>query len=166
MVSKRQQLTLFVSDPMRSIEKIRSAFNPEQFRLIAAHVTLCREDEISPIGKIVQNLKNIKIDCPLNIKFSGGERFAGGTGLLMRAKHSEAFQALRRNILRGSAELIRRHDPHITLMHPRNSSCTDEIFDEIASYELPMELNFEEVSLIEQTNGEPWRLIEKYRICD
>lgn len=166
MVSKRQQLTLFVSDPTRSIEKIRSAFNPEQFRLIAAHVTLCREDEISPIGDIVQNLKSIKIDCPLSIKFSGAERFAGDAGVLMRAKHCEAFQALRRNILRGSAELIRLHDPHITLMHPRNSSCTDEIFDEIESYELPVELDFEEVSLIEQINGGPWRLIEKYRICD
>ena len=41
----RKQLTLFVKDVQaKAIEAIRRQYNPEQYALIKAHVTLCRED--------------------------------------------------------------------------------------------------------------------------
>ena len=47
---KRRQLTLFLSESCSSeIEKCRERFNLEQFKLIKAHITLCREDEIEQL---------------------------------------------------------------------------------------------------------------------
>ena len=42
---RRIQLTLFIEEnEAETIEQIRKEFNPEQYELIKAHVTLCRED--------------------------------------------------------------------------------------------------------------------------
>jgi hypothetical protein len=47
MSKKRIQLTLFVGEPESvAIEHIRKMFNPLQYALIKAHVTLCRADEL------------------------------------------------------------------------------------------------------------------------
>ena len=53
-INNRIQLTLFV-DPKEAvtIERVRQEFNPGQFKLIKAHVTLCREDEIQDLEKVV-----------------------------------------------------------------------------------------------------------------
>ena len=46
--NSRRQVTLFVPDPTRSmLEAIRKRLDPVQYRLIRAHVTLCREDELA-----------------------------------------------------------------------------------------------------------------------
>ncbi len=49
-------------------------------------------------------------------------------------------------------------------MHPRNSICTNEIFEIIKRYKLPNKLKFEKISLIEQTHGERWNVIEEYKL--
>ena len=53
----RRQLTLFV-DPKDAIniEQVRNEFNPRQFEIIKAHVTLCREDEIQDLERVMTNL--------------------------------------------------------------------------------------------------------------
>ena len=43
---KRRQASLFLSDQFQ-IESLRLRYNPIQARLIPAHVTLCREDEVT-----------------------------------------------------------------------------------------------------------------------
>jgi 2'-5' RNA ligase len=165
MRQSRRQLTLFIPGRNETIEKIRAEFNPEQYSLIAAHVTLCREDEIEPVEKVIANIRSIAWDKLVRIEFSLPERFENGKGVFLPAKRDNPdFYALRKAILEGLNEYPETPLPHITLMHSRNSTCTDIIFERIRKYELPSELIFDKISLIEQHNGGKWRIIEQFPI--
>ena len=147
------------------IEKVRAAFNPIQHQLIAAHVTLCREDEIKPLATVLSNLKTITLSEPIRIDFGPIERFEYGKGLLLPAKaDNKAFDELRKMVLKDVIEFPRMHLPHVTLIHPRNATCTDELFDQIKQYQFPTELYFNQISLIEQENGGKWLVLEQFAI--
>jgi len=161
----KRQLTLFVQDNNGTIEKIRREFNPVQWELIQAHVTLCREDEIEEIEVVVQNIRSLRIDNPLKITFDLVDRFQDGKGVLIPAKVANyKFDDLRKKVLKGINDSPRQHRPHITLMHPRNSTCIDNIFNQIKQCKLPMELSFDKISLIEQKNGGRWTVMEEFQI--
>jgi hypothetical protein len=156
----RRQLTLFVPPhDATAIETIRSRYNPVQRALIDSHVTLCREDELVALDRVVQNLQNILLR--VTIDFGAVVRTEGGKGVLLPAiGGQETFQRLRKAVLAGVVEAPRQHEAHITLMHPRNSTCTDAIFDEICTLTLPKQLAFNAVSLIEQVDGGPWQILQ------
>lgn len=161
----RQQLTLFVDKKDAiEIESIRKKFNPAQHKLIDSHVTLCREDEIANIDKSLDILQ--KIHTPsLTIQFGQVIMFENNKGVLLPAfGDNEQFHQLRVKILTALNMPVRRHDPHITLVHPRNSNCTDEIFEEIKSVNLPTSLKFHTVSLIEQIDGGQWQIINRFNL--
>jgi len=161
MLTIRRQLTLFVDS--EAIELIRFKFNRQQFDLIAAHVTLCREDEIENLEAVLENLKDLKFQQHLSLKFRLPERFDDGKGVYMpSAENNPEFDALRKVILCGITENPRKHLPHITLMHPRNSACTDIIFNEIRNIHLPLEMKFDKVSLIEQRHDSAWCIVEEF----
>jgi 2'-5' RNA ligase len=162
----RRQLTLFIRErDKETIEKIRKRYNPIQYQLISAHVTLCREDEIAPLDMVIENMKSFKIDCPLKITFDPVDRFEGGSGVWLPAStENQSFHALRKQILSGIKDTPRPHQPHLTIMHPRNSTCTDSIFEAIKQYNLPTELSFDNISLIEQKSGGRWSIIDEYKI--
>lgn len=163
----RQQLTLFVSPKdSKEIENIRRQFNPKQYHLIDSHVTLCREDEIENISFILDILQQLDTS-KITIRFGQTTRFDNGFGVLLPAlSDNEEFQQLRLKILTGLGMTVRRHEPHITLMHPRNSTCTDEIFKEIQKINLPTSLSFDTISLIEQVDGGQWQILMKYKLKD
>ncbi len=126
----RKQLTLFIEESNVNIEKIRMEFNPEQYKLISAHVTLCREDEIGSIKSIVERIKSISLKKPIQIEFKNVEWFSDGKGILIPATDKNIeFRELRKSVL-GQTKLTKEQFPHITLMHPRNSPCTDDIFNQ------------------------------------
>ena len=50
----------------------------------------------------------------------------------------------------------------ITLMHPRNSTCNDEIFEEIKNIPFPTKLTFKRISLIEQEINKEWKIIKEF----
>lgn len=161
----RQQLTLFVDrkDAME-IESIRKRFNPEQQQLIDSHVTLCREDEIEDIDRVLDILHTLDAYA-VAIQFGQVTRFENNKGVLLPAfGENEHFHQLRSKILTALDIPVRRHEPHITLMHPRNSTCTDEIFEEIKSINLPTCLKFNSVSLIEQVDGGRWQVINRFHL--
>lgn len=165
MPQTRRQLTLFISEPNGAVEKIRAAFNPVQFKLIPAHITLRREDEIEPLEPVIGNLRFTRLSEPLRIEFGPVERFGDGKGVLLPGKaENPGFDELRKALLNGIIAFPRKHHPHITLMHPRNSTCTDEIFEGIKGYNLPAVLSFDTICLIEQEEGGPWRVLEKFAI--
>ena len=158
MFPKRTQLTLFVPEAS-AIEAIRRQYNPVQHSLIAAHVTLCREDELTDMVKVLHNLEQLSFPS-IMIRFGKPERFDEGKGVLLPAQEENtSFQELRKAVLKGVIEQPRNHQPHITLMHPRNSICTDEFFLEISKRELPDSIQFNKISLIEQVDGGIWKLI-------
>jgi hypothetical protein len=163
----RRQLTLFLEQKdAETIELVRQEFNPIQFELIKAHVTLCREDEI-------QNLDNEKLSLLLLsqseivIEFGKAARFDNGKGLFIPATTGNGeFQELRRQVLVGVCDNPRNQDPHITLMHPRNSTCTDKIFEQIEKVSLPTKLKFKRISLIEQLEGRQWKILQEFDLND
>ncbi len=161
----RQQLTLFVDKKdAHEIESIRKKFNPGQQQLIDSHVTLCREDEIANIDKVLDNLQNLDIPA-ITIQFGQPIRFDNNKGVLLPASgYNEQFHHLREKVLIGLSIQVHRHEPHITLMHPRNANCTHEIFEEIQTVTLPVSLKFDTVSLIEQIDGGQWQIIKTFNL--
>jgi len=163
MQQTRQQLTLFITLQTEVIEQVRSQFNPIQHSLIPAHVTLCREDEIEQLDQVLANIKDIKLSSPIQMTFGVVEQFENGKGVYMPAKAgNDSFQQLRKLILKGINDSPRALLPHITLVHPRNSTCTSEIFEQIKSYPLPTVLSFYKISLITQINGGKWKITREF----
>lgn len=163
----RRQLTLFVEQKdAEIIERVRQEFNPIQFKLIKSHVTLCREDEIQNLEQVLSNLSSLS-HAELVIEFGNAIRFDQGKGLLLPASTDHSmFQELRRQVLDGITDNPRRHEPHITLMHPRNSTCTDDIFVQIEKVRFPKKLKFKRISLIEQEEGRPWVILQEFEFKD
>lgn len=163
MTGKRIQLTLFI-DPAEAagIENIRKQFNPLQYDLIPAHVTLCREDELEQLEKVLHNL-NVLHHAGVTVHFGKPVRFAAGKGVLIPAlQNNESFQQLRAAVLKGIIAKPHKHEPHITLVHPRNATCTDEIFEQIQDSVLPKSITFKSVSLIEQEAGKQWQVLKTF----
>ncbi len=160
---KRIQLTLFIPEnDAETIESVRKEYNPLQYALIKSHVTLCREDELEEIDKVILNVENIN-QANVDINFGEVIRFDYRKGLMLPAMgNNKSFENLRKLILEGIIETPRNHEPHITLMHPRNSTCTDEIFAEIKNYSFPNKITFNKISLIEQEIGMPWKIIKEF----
>jgi asparagine synthetase B (glutamine-hydrolysing) len=165
MNHKRIQLTLFIDgNEATEIERIRKEFNSEQYDLIKAHVTLCREDELEQIEKVITNLKKSDHAC-ITVYFVNPVRVSDGKGVLLSgAGNNEPFQNLREKILNGIIETPRIHEPHITLMHPRNAACTDEIFAQIEKYSFPKRIEFKKISLIEQEPGMKWSVLKEFEL--
>jgi 2'-5' RNA ligase len=161
----RLQLTLFVPPQQAAgIEAIRQTVNPVQYALIQSHVTLCREDELEPLDTILRNLQQLK-HPPITIGFGPPIRFAEGEGILLPAIEGlQSFQKLRKAILKGITENPRVHEAHITLLHPRNATCTDAIFAQIQQTSLPMQIQFDTISLIEQLDGRAWTVLEQFSL--
>jgi hypothetical protein len=64
VLNTRTQLTLFVAPPAAEIlEPLRRRLDPVQSRLISAHVTLCREDELMNVSaaEIAVRLRNARL---------------------------------------------------------------------------------------------------------
>ncbi len=167
MSKKRIQLTLFVEkDESAAIEQIREKFNPEQYKLIKSHVTLCREDELVPLEKVMQNLENLHYPC-FTIEFGPIIRFSEAKGILLPASSGyEQFQTLRTLILKGIVNHPTKTEPHITLMHPRNSTCTHDIFNHIAQIKIPGKFLFKKISMIEQEENNKWEIFNEYKLID
>jgi 2'-5' RNA ligase superfamily len=165
MLKKRIQLTLFVSEnDSRQIETIRQQFNPVQHMLIKSHVTLCREEELDHLEKVIENLEKLEHEA-VTIDFGDAVRFADGAGVLLPAVgNSDPYHTLREKILRGIIDKPGTPEPHITIMHPRNSLCTDGIFEQIKNYSLPAKLNFSSISLIEQEPGKRWQILRAFKL--
>ena len=163
--SIRRQLTLFVEPRhAETIELVRKQFNPKQFELIRAHVTLCREDEIQNIEKVIENLHFLKED-EISIEFGPVKMFDKGKGVLLPAgPDNKEFQELRNKVLRGITDNPRHYEPHITLMHPRNSTCSPELFEEIEKIKIPYKLSFNRITLIEQKNGGVWNILQEFAL--
>lgn len=155
----RRQATLFLDDAAK-IEAVRNKFNPKQAELIAAHVTLCREDEVTDWNRLAARFND---DTPMvSLEFGTPVRdsdlvFIPGIDL------NGSFRSLRKYLL--ETEQVRDHKPHITLIHPRNGKCSDEIWDEIRSNITPFTYTFRKVSFILQQDGGAWETLHEFALA-
>ena len=165
MKKTRRQLTLFLDEAATAlVEKIRETFNPKQHQLIPSHITLCREDEIEDLATVQKNLAELKVK-PFHLELGPPRRFYEGKGVFLPVQDDQGqFKNLRVLVLKQVITKLRDHEPHITLMHPRNSTCTDLIFESIQRYELPLAVHITTISLIEQEIGEKWRVLKQYNL--
>ncbi len=157
-MTRRVQLTLFVPEmEARAIEQVRAQLDPVQQRLIAAHVTLCREDELAEVP--LQRLRAAAVRPePLTLGFGAPERFTGHGVLLPCVGGSAAFHRLR--LLALGSEAIREQAAHITLAHPRNPVAIGNRTDRDIGLPTPMLITFTAISLIEQMDDGPWEVLD------
>ena len=160
----RVQLTLFVPRPDAVVlEAVRKAVDPVQFGLIAAHVTLCREDELERLSPAVLQQRLESLDAgPIRLTFGSPQRFSSHGILLPCSGGEEHFRELRIAVLGSSA--IRRQVPHLTLAHPRNPLAPGNSLDGAAALAAGVEITFADVSRIRQKDGAPWQLLQRYRL--
>lgn len=86
---------------------------------------------------VLDNLQQLDMSN-IKIRFGQLTRFDNGIGVILPAlDNNQRFHQLRLKVLSGLGMTVRRHEAHITLMHPGNSTCTDEIFKEIQETYLP-----------------------------
>ncbi|POZ62901.1 2'-5' RNA ligase family protein [Chromobacterium alticapitis] len=151
---QRDQLTLFVpSAQAEQLEAVRRKLDPVQAGLIAAHVTLCREDEIAGLD-MASLFERVREIGPLRLAFGPAERFQGH-GILLPCVGGEAdFQAMRREALGRAA---RGHVPHLTLAHPRNPRAAGNLLLETPGLPRRVAITFLSVSMIRQYGNEPWQ---------
>ena len=157
MNSIRRQLSLYVPEPQRiAIDVVRAVLDPVQHRLIPAHVTLCREDELAAIDESALATR-LEGASPITLRFGAPERF-DGHGILMPCKEGEPdFHALRQHVL-GRCD-VRRASPHLTLAHPRNPRAPGNDLANAASLQNGITLQFDGVHLIEQVDGGIWQVL-------
>jgi 2'-5' RNA ligase len=155
-ISTRRQATLYLPPPDgERVEWIRSHFNPLQFGLIRAHVTLCREDEVGDWDELSSRLTRLGT---VEVELTFGKPVRDRNLVHLPAVGStESFDTLRDALLAVGGSRPRKHDPHITLIHPRNGTCSDAAFEEIARRCEPFSTTFRAVSLIEQVDGGAWK---------
>ncbi len=179
MIKKRQQLTLFVpaSEETQNIDYVRKTYNLEQYNIIKSHVTLCREDELLDMEKVFYNInflvkslqKNNENMGKIPIFFDKITRFSAQKGVMLTAKDENViFHQIRTMILSDIVPTLRLHNPHLTLIHPRNGTCTDIIFKEIRKINFPSVLYFNKISLIEQEIttdfSKKWDIVEEFEL--
>ena len=160
----RRQLTLFVPAPWRvPLDALRQRLDPIQASLIAAHVTLCREDEIRDV-----ELSSLfrRVDTwahgPLRLAFGSPRRFSGHGVLLPCEQGAGQFHALRRWLLQDDS--VRVHEAHLTMAHPRNERAANNTDDVLAECPQELQLEFATVSLIEQQGTAAWRILHQFML--
>ncbi len=155
--SSRRQATLFFHDPPAVLVHCRRNYNPVQAALIDAHVTLCREDEVVDWPVLETRVAGL---MPIRLQLEFGKPLRSDHSVWLPVINgAEDFAALRRSLLPHSP---RPMNPHVTIIHPRNGTCTDEAFAEIEQRLQPFLWTFQEIALIEQREGGPWQTLARY----
>ncbi len=156
----RKQITLFLDhEEACAIEKARQFWNPDQYALIKAHITLVRDDRVDNFAEVTRKVKQLKY-ARFQVNFGAIERFCEGKGAFIPVTDRLNHLVLLREKLSVKDQ---KYDPHITIMHPRNSMCTDEIFNALLQETFPSQITISSISLIEQINGGKWRTTDHIR---
>jgi len=99
----------------------------------------------------------------ITLVFGRAISFAGHGILLPCISDEEPFAAFRARLL-GTPQ-TRREAPHITLAHPRNPKAQGNDLAVAQQHPAQIEITFSEACLIEQTNGEKWRVLRRFRLA-
>lgn len=160
----RRQLSMYVPSAMSAdLEELRRTLDPIQSRLIPAHVTLCREDEVHQLSEseLRVRLSNTQLR-PITLHFGRPELFADHGILLNCIGAVGDFRLLREHLL-GSTT-IREQRPHITLAHPRNPKSHGNSLANASRLPEPLSITFPTIQLIEQHGVQPWKVLQQFEL--
>jgi 2'-5' RNA ligase len=145
------------------VESVRRIMDPVQSRLIPAHVTLCRNEELAEATNdtLRARLQNAQAG-PITLRFGPPERFNGHGMLLGCTAGDHDFRKLREILLGGVSERLER--VHITLAHPRNPKAPGNVLANASVLEHGITVTFRMVSLIEQEDQGPWKGLETWEL--
>ena len=159
------QLSMYVPRAAAApLEAVRQVLDPVQHRLIPAHVTLCREDELRGLRREDLALRASGfLAQSVELRFGPPVSFDGHGILLPCVSGELEFRELREHVL-GTTH-VRRQAPHITLAHPRNPKAPGN--DLATARTLPPDLafRFTSVTLIRQEGGGPWQVLDELRLA-
>ncbi len=164
MHTTRRQLSMYVAGLLSDdIEAARHVLDPVQCRLIPAHVTLCREDEIAELSQSELQRRFLNSEFkPITLHF-GRPRLFSGHGVLIECIGGEdGFHSLREQLL--GAPGVRTEPPHITLAHPRNPKSLGNSLANAARLPDVISIVFRTVSLIQQHGCQPWELLQTFEL--
>jgi hypothetical protein len=151
----RSQASLYLPD-LLPVESLRVRYNPAQALLIPAHVTLCREDEVADWGAFRARLETLR---PFKITLGFGVPVRENDFVFLPVREGfDEFHEFRTALLMKEP---RKHIPHVTIIHPRNGTCTDQIFADISLNIQPFQITFREVMLIEQKDDGVWNEVAR-----
>lgn len=137
--------------------------DPIQARLIAAHVTLCREDELDGLDPALLDERMSSPEArPVTLQFGAPVHFDEHGILLPCVAGEGEFHALRQKVL--ADKLVRRQVPHITLAHPRNPRAPGNSLLAAASLASGIRITFGQVSLIRQQGFAPWQTLRTFQL--
>jgi hypothetical protein len=107
---------------------------------------------------VLKQLSNVQF--PVFEVFSAKpKRFYEGKGVFIPVIDPKDHLGKLRKLILPNSKMI---EPHITIMHPRNSTCTDEIFQEILRHPIPTNVTLTSISLIEQEIGKKWNVLQSF----
>lgn len=151
----RRQATLFLPpSSAENVEAIRASFNPVQASLIRAHVTLCREDEVTDWEQFKSQMSLVR---PLSLQLTFSHLVREGDLVYAGVEDSHKFHELRNQVLSAKPGTTRKHDPHLTLVHPRNGKCSDDTYAKLQTQFKPFTANLDTITIIEQVDGGIWQ---------
>jgi hypothetical protein len=152
---KRRQASLYLPDQF-NIESFRLRFNRAQALLIPSHVTLCREDEVDDWDALRARLESLS---PFELTLGFGAPVRENNFVFLPVTEGlNSFHEFRCAVLTQEA---RQHVPHVTIIHPRNGTCTDPIFADALATISSFRYTFREVMLIEQEGEGAWNVIAR-----
>lgn len=155
----RRQLTLFVPAPARELlEDLRRELDPAQHARIAAHVTLCREDELEPWDAVRSRLAALG-PVEVELRFGAPVQRPDDCVLLPVVGDTAAFDDLRRRIL---GEGCRTQTPHVTIRHPRHAYRDPVDLEALVRESLPTNVRFTGIDAIEQIDGSVWDVVARW----
>lgn len=153
----RRQLSLFLTEPECSlIDEIRKRYDPRQHALIPAHITLLRS-ELADWGEVRSRLEALEFP-KLELALEPPVQLADGC-IYLPIKNAARFDELRRMLL---AEAYTPALPHVTLVHLRNADSLR--LSAMRQEKCPKSIRLEHISLIEQMNDGPWRVLKTYSL--
>ncbi len=162
----RIQLSMYASSGVSTqLEDLRLLLDPVQSSLIPAHVTLCREEELTaPVLHDLRSRLAHASMAQITLVFGPAQAF-GDHGILLPCIQGEPqFQALREHVLGRRPE--RHQTPHLTLAHPRNPKAPGNHIAHTALLPSELRIHFNNVRLIEQRELRPWRVMEMFTLGD
>jgi hypothetical protein len=163
--ARRRQLSLWVPpDQATALEAARRVLDPVQQRLIPAHVTVCRDDEVPDLDVALLRARlNAGRSMPLQLHFGPAQPFHTHGWLLPCVQGQAEFQALR-VLLLGRDDLAQAQ-PHITLAHPRNPRAVGNTPEQARSLPTPRCLVLPTLQLIEQRGAQAWGVLAQFALA-